>query len=185
MAKLDGKISFEEVRRLLDYDQHTGVFRWREARHGGMFKGYPHGHKFAPGTGPIAGLVKKRGHVEIKLFGQRYMAHRLAWVWMTGQWPAKDIDHKDLNPGNNAWLNLREATQQQNNWNTAVKPWNIAGLKGVSPQYGYKRKPTGKWRAQIKINGKVTYLGAYNTPEEAHAVYKRMVETHRGVFARA
>src|SRR5581483_472326 len=144
----DGRVSYEDVRRLLDYDPRTGIFRWKVARHGHAFKGYEHGHVFAPGTGPIAGLVKKRGHVEIKLFGRRFMAHRLAWLWMTGLWPKDEIDHRDLNPGNNAWENLREATGQQNRWNRYVQSGSSSGLKGV------RQVRVGRWIARAWLNKK-------------------------------
>ena len=178
-GKLDGKISFEELRRLFDYDQATGSLRWREWR----------GQRGPKGG--IAGTRKPRGHIEVKVYGVRYMAHRLIWVWMTGLWPQHEIDHRDTNPGNNAWENLREATSGQNQANRRALSTNQSGLKGVSPEYGRKSKKTGqykltgKWRAQIKVNGKVHYLGSFLTPEEASAAYKKAADQFFGVFARA
>lgn len=166
-GKLDGTISFDEVRRLLDYDQHTGVMRWR------MRVGC-RGQK-----GARAGTKKPRGHTEIKINGVRYQAHRLAWLWMTGRFPVYMIDHKDLNCGNNAWLNLREADDTQNNANRRAQKNNKLGVKGV-----HRLRRGEKYKAQIKVGGRVMYLGTFDTPEQAKAAYQTAANRHFGVYAR-
>ncbi len=169
-GKLDGTISFEEVRRLLDYDQHSGDLRWREWR-----------GKRGP-KGGRAGTTKPRGHVEVKIYGIRYQAHRLVWLWMTGLWPELAIDHRDCNPGNNAWSNLREATDRQQMHNRKALSSNKLGIKGVHAVTS--RRGVVWYKAQINLDGKVTYLGRFKTPQQAHEAYKIASGRHFGLFAR-
>lgn len=173
MAKLNGLTTAERVQDLLFYNSITGEFTWRQGRAGTA----------APGA--QAGLRKKRGHLEIKVDGVRFMAHRLAWLWMTGEWPEDEIDHIDRNPGNNAWNNLRKATPAQNKLNRPCDPRSAIGLKGVTQARGREGKPVpGKFKAQIARNGTMEYLGTYKTPEEAHAVWKiAYLELHGPEFA--
>jgi len=179
MGKLDGKLSFEDVRRIFNYDQRTGELRWKIRM----------GCRALPGS--RAGTQKPRGHWEVKVHRVRYQAHRIIWLWMTGVWPKEMIDHKDCDPSNNRWSNLREATAQENIRNRPVMRTNEVGLKGVSPQFRNKdpktgvRPRTGRWKAQIRINSRVVHLGFFKTPEEAHAAYKRAADQFYGAFARA
>ena len=92
-------------------------------------------------------------------------AHRLAFLYMTGRFPKVDVDHEDTIKHHNWWSNLREATRSQNMQNQRKSQLNNKlGLLGVHSQ-------NGKFIAQIGINGKQTYIGNFNTPEEAHIAY--------------
>jgi len=86
------------------------------------------------------------------------------------------IDHIDGDGENNAPSNLREATHQQNLWNTTAR--SVSGLKGV------KKTRSGKWEAGITINGKYAHLGTFNREEEAAVVYRQKAIETRGEFAR-
>lgn len=87
--------------------------------------------------------------------------------------PTDLIDHIDGNPQNNRVENLRKTTQQVNTWNTAGHLDGQSGLKGVSPH-------RGRWRAQLRHNGKNLFLGSRATPEEAHVLYVEAVARLRG-----
>lgn len=87
------------------------------------------------------------------------------------------VDHINGNRFDNRRCNLRLATQQQNCRNARIMKNNRSGLKGA----GYHN---GKWQAQIVIDGKKTYLGIFNTPEEAHEAYCQAAKQHFGEFAR-
>ncbi len=157
------ELTQERLRAALDYDPLTGVFLWRTNRRG---------HAKA---GNVAGTPSK-GYVSIKLSQKRYYAHRLAWFWMTGKWPAEEIDHRDLDRGNNRWANLREATARQNKGN--LRP-RTGGLKGV------RYEPRGSaWVARIKDHGRNLHLGTFRTATEADAAYRAAAAEIFGEFAR-
>ena len=56
----------------------------------------------------------RTGHIRICIMRVKYLAHRLAWLYVTGSWPSQDIDHIDGDPTNNRFANLREVTHQEN-----------------------------------------------------------------------
>lgn len=109
----------------------------------------------------------------IRVDGRRYLAHRLAWLIMTGEWPATEVDHRDTDPGNNAWTNLRLATRSQNMQNRRAAGRNSAtGVLGVSPC-------RSRYRAVIKTSGRIRHLGVFATVEAAEAAYlAAKVELH-------
>ena len=151
------------VRSILDYDPETGILTWRRKagiNGKGNFK-----------VGDVAGS-RKKGQIMIGVCDQRYCAHRLAWLWMTGKWPS-EIDHVNRDPFDNRWVNLREATRSQNNAN---KP-STSPFKGVSFD---KRK--NAWRARVKVNRKERWLGYFETAEEAHEAYRRAAQEIWGEF---
>jgi hypothetical protein len=166
-GKLDGSLSFEEVRRLLDYDQHTGVLRWRVRAN------------TRRAAGDVAGCRTPRGYVRIQIRHHMYLAHRLAWVWMTGTWPADEIDHRDGDPSNNAWSNLRAATRLQNGRNRRMNSNNSLGIKGVRKRADYKR-----YEASITADGRKHVIGYFDTPEEARQAYRLEAGRRFGLFAR-
>lgn len=98
---------------------------------------------------------------------------------MTGEWPQVEIDHRDGDPSNNRWLNLRPATHQQNLCNTRLRSDNTTGAKGVVFD-----KRNGRYRARIYLNKRHVSLGGYDTLEQASAVYAEAARKHFGEFAR-
>jgi hypothetical protein len=153
------------LRELLHYDRATGEFRWRKR----MNPRVPAGH--------IAGTLNRDRYRVIAIEGRNYRAHRLAWLYMTGKWRSQIIDHRDLDPSNNRWANLRRATRSQNCANRGVPRNNTWGLKGVSYD-GWR------WRATIHKKGKRHYRGGFSTPQAAHAAYAKAARKLHGEFAR-
>lgn len=154
-------ISAVRLRQLLGYDEHTGVFVWRAQK----------GRKNA---GDIAGWRRGGdGYIQIGIDGNLYYAHQLAWLYMTGTFPVDQIDHRNGISDDNRFSNLRECTTAQNNQNLGIRKSNTSGATGVTWD-----KAREKWRAQIRINGKVTGLGRFETFEQAR-------EAHREAKARA
>ncbi len=164
----DEAIAFWRLRNLLSYDPDTGEFTWLSAP----------SRRVKPGR--RAGYVNGRGYVSIAVEGRLYLAHRLAWFWMTGEWPHAYIDHIDCDTLNNRWNNLREATYSQSATNQRISRVNKSGLKGVSRQQRGK-----KWKAQVTFKGKTYYLGLFDSKEEAHAAYKYAAKKLHGDYARA
>lgn len=108
-----------------------------------------------------------------------YTASRLAWLYMTGEWPENEIDHINLDRSDDRWLNLREATRAQNSFNTPRRSNNMSGAKGA-----YWHSQHRKWCAHIKIDGELKHIGLFATIDEAAAAYAAAAKLHRGEFAR-
>jgi hypothetical protein len=129
--------------------------------------------------GDVAGHLTAQGYWRISVDGRRYLAHRLAWLYVHGEWPAAQIDHVDLDKSNNRFANLREATNAQNKANTRARKDNTSGFKGASWD-----KRSGRWRARICVVGKDSHLGFFDSAETAHAAYCQAANEAFGEFAR-
>ncbi|MEJ7685645.1 MAG: HNH endonuclease [Variovorax sp.] len=157
-------LTASRLRELLDYDPVTGVFRHRRQY-----------------VGQVAGSMSTRGYLRIYVDQKDYYAHRLAWLFMTGEWPVGQIDHVDGEKRKNSFANLREATpaqNQQNIWRPSIR--NATGYRGVSLH------ESGSFVAQISTNGRRRYLGIFATVEAASEAYmeaKRQEHT-RGAGSR-
>jgi hypothetical protein len=97
--------------------------------------------------------------IYLKKYGV-YKAHRLAFLFIEGSWPEHLVDHIDGDRSNNAWINLRSATHQQNGQNRRAKSKNMTGLLGVS-------KHGKNFVASIYVEGCSVKIGVYATKEEA------------------
>lgn len=117
-------------------------------------------------AGSEAGHIDRDSYRKIRIDGLAYTAGHLAWLWMTGNWPTGDIDHKNRSRHDNRWSNLRVGTRSQNIHNAGLRKTNKSGFRGVSWS-----KEAGKWYASIKVMGKGKNLGFYDTAEAAHQAY--------------
>jgi len=161
-----GPLTAERLRELLSYDPDTGLFHWRR-------------QKGRASAGDKAGRFSfTHGYIDIGIDGCLYRAHRLAWLYIYGKWPT-EMDHINGVRNDNRLVNLRQCTVSENRSNRGASPRNTSGFKGVS-----KRANDGKWIAQIKKNGKVTWLGSFDDPAEAHAAYCKAAKVIHGEFAR-
>lgn len=147
------EITREEVAEILSYCPETGVFTWKVDRRG------------TAKAGGIAGCRDSTGYMRVSVKGCRYLAHRLAFLLMTGAWPEQHVDHRDGDRQNNRWGNLRDVPPMLNVQNQReAQKHNQTGLLGVTP---YR----GRFMAKIRVNGKTRYLGLFDSPEVAHKVY--------------
>jgi hypothetical protein len=167
MGKSKRLPSQDELQRLFEYSVITGELRWK-VRPAWQVR-----------VGDVAGTVNGHGYTAVCIGGIIYAAHRLIWKLVTGEDPTECIDHVDRDGSNNAWMNLREATRRQNQCNRGVQANNTSGFKGVS--WVARRK---EYSAQIKIDGKTTFLGHFKTAEEAHRAYREAATRLHGEFAR-
>lgn len=131
-------ITQADLKSRLHYDPETGVFtRLR-------------------GIGKV-GRVASNGYLQIMVIGERHMAHRLAWLYVYGEWPSTQLDHINQDRLDNRIENLRLATNKQNGENVRLFKHNKSGYRGVSFDRG-----EGKWRADIKHNGRNIALGKFD-----------------------
>lgn len=161
-------ISAQELRNILQYDQETGVFTWMKKI------------SYKAVIGNMAGSINKDGYRVISIFGRKYYGHRLAYLYMEGEWPDDLIDHINLDPSDNRWKNIRPANKSQNAANTSKSSGNSTGFKGVS-----LHAKAGKFQSHIYVNGKSKYLGLFDSPEDAHAAYQAASNNNFKSFARS
>jgi len=166
----------DRLKQLLDYDPDTGAFtRIGASRPQTMhWASKPLGFIKRGGTGAGGGY-----HM-MCVDGRTYRAHRLAWLYVTGEWPEADVDHINGDRADNIWRNLRAASRSQNLQNMGKRRDNISGIKGVS--FDAAR---GLWKAQICVNGRRIFIGRFGDKEGAASAYLRHAERHFGDFARA
>ena len=146
-------ISAERLRSVLHYDPITGAFTWK-------IRTGPRGKPSA-----AAGNLNIRGYYEISVDGRKYVSHRLAWLYVHGEWPKGEIDHINGCRNDNRWSNLRDVSRALNTQNRrTASSLNSTGLLGVS-RHGTR------WRARIQADGVVQRLGTYDSPEAAHKAY--------------
>lgn len=159
-------LTAEQLRSALIYHPDTGVFNWVHGAKG----------RYA---GDVAGNVRPDGYRRINVFGHLYYAHRLAWLYMTGEWPEHQIDHINMDPSDNRWANLRAATPRQNRGNRKAQRNSKSGVKGV-----YQREYDDKWVAYIAPNGRVRVIGSFNTLGEAKRARSKAARQFFGEFSR-
>src|SRR5262249_8878082 len=157
-------VNATRLRELVDYDPHTGIFIRKITCRGGS-------------AGSIAGKRHCEGYLQLSIDGRCYFLHRLAWLYVYGEFPSDQIDHINGDRADNRIINLRPATHTENMRNRCRHRNGSSGFKGV-----YRER--GKWCARITIRaGRRLYLGRFDTPEEAHAAYFAAAQKHFGEFA--
>lgn len=132
------------LKKILSYDESTGNFTWIK--------------KVAPriNIGATAGNKKWDGYMRIMYQRKEYPSHRLAWLYVYGEWPAKHLDHINHDRSDNRISNLCNATPKTNNMNRSMMCTNKSGHVGV-----YFNKALMKWRSFIWVDGKEIHLGYF------------------------
>lgn len=144
----------QEIKKRLYYNPETGIF----------IKLLSTNHVKA---GDICGYINNRGYTHIGIKNKKYLAHRLAWFYMTGEWPKNQIDHINGIKTDNRLCNLREATNNENicNQRTPHKN-NKSGYLGV-----YYASGSRKFAASIRFNNEKIIIGFFDDPYIAHLAY--------------
>ena len=159
-------ITQSRLQDLLSYDPETGLFTWLVQR--GPAR-----------AGDVAGCVSSGGYCRIRLDGRLYEGHRLVWLYLFNRAPAHEIDHVNGLRHDNRLVNLREATDSQNQGNRALGRDNKSGFKGV-----FWRESTERWYAKITYQGKQKHLGSFTDSASAKAAYDQAAGELFGEFAR-
>jgi len=146
-------ISQEKLKERLSYNPLTGEFKWNTS----------------PPRGPCivgmkAGSPDNHGYLKIMVDSKLYKAHRLAWLYVNGSFPAGDIDHINHKRTDNRIENLRTVERKLNQKNLTKARNNTSGFTGV-----IFNKKTSKWTAQIQVENKKIYLGSFDDIECAIA----------------
>lgn len=160
-------ITAERLRELLDYNPGDGTCRWRTTLGSRALRGN------------IAGSPHPEGYLSIRIDRKRYLSHRLAWLFIYGEFPGCGLDHVNGQRNDNRISNLRKATLSQNQGNSRKQKNNKSGFKGVC-----SNSRGNKWRAEIMIDGEHLHLGDFSTPEEAHKAYCAAARKAFGEYAR-
>ena len=154
----------ELVRAYFDYDPETGILKNKVQRG-------PRGRRGEEaGTIDYSGPDCDKPYFRVRMEGSIYYAHRIIWVWMTGDQP-ETVDHIDGNGLNNRWENLRNVSHSENMRNRKLNKNSTSGMAGV-----HQTKRSGKWQARISVDGKRISLGAFESKDEA-IVARKAAET--------
>ena len=136
-------ITQKRLKEVLTYRKTTGKF----------LRNYNF-YRFMKGS--EAGSTHQRGYVHIGIDGEEYKAHRLAFLYVTGQWPKHGVDHKNGDKSDNKWNNLRDVSQVDNNKNAKKRKDNVSGCTGVHWCNTHER-----WKVQIGHGAKRKYIGSF------------------------
>jgi|APGre2960657404_1045060.scaffolds.fasta_scaffold95953_2 hypothetical protein len=159
MSKQDS-LTAEELHRHLDYNPSTGKFRRAI------------GQKRSPVGVEISVKQSTNGYFYICILGKKRLAHRLAWLHFYGEYPPTFIDHINGDKTDNRIENLRPASYSENSQNQrSPRSDNKLGVLGVC-------RSANKFKAQIRIDGRTTYIGLFESVEEARLAYVNAKRKH-------
>jgi hypothetical protein len=144
----------ERLQKLVQYDRRTGEFRWR------MHENLEHC------AGEIAGCSMRSDYWCIHIDGRGYRAHQLAWLYMTGEWGRPLIEHRDGDPFNNRWRNLRLANRLTNVSRCQRRRSERSVFGGITLD-----RRSGQWAANVSHGERIYPLGRFPTHEAAHEAY--------------
>lgn len=165
----EASLSAARLREVLHYDAETGIFtrKLRTAQR----------HQIGDRADFQIAAGASTGYRRVSVDSERYLAHRVAWLYVHGEWPREFIDHVNGVRSDNRVANLRPATHRLNMENRRTpRADNACGFLGV-----VFHAPTEQWRARIQVKGKGRHIGLYPTPELAHAAYVAAKRTlHEG-----
>lgn len=150
-------ITADELWSLVNYDPETGLFTDK--------------------AGAPVGFQHPAGYWQLELGGKLYRANRLAWLYVMGREPVGVIDHRDFDPTNDAFSNLREASGVESMRHRRINAGKPLRMKGV------RLARNGAYQARISYGGKQHSLGFHDTPDEAGHAYNKAAIKHFGDYA--
>jgi len=154
-------LSQVHLKSILSYNPKTGVFTWLVGKR----------------MGTIAGSLHWRGHRHIKIDQKKYHASRLAFLYMMGKFPEKEVDHKNRVRDDDTWDNLRDVSHSTNERNKGLRPSNTSGCTGVS-----WFKPIKRWHVRIKVEGRSISLKYFKNKTDAIRVRQEAEKKYGGLM---
>lgn len=155
-------ITKDELNALFEYQNGTLV---RKTTRGGM------------PTGSTVGYINSDGYKATRINGKMYLVHRVIYFMAHGSMP-EQIDHINGKRTDNRIENLRPAKPSENSCNSKIRSTNKSGIKGVN-----WHKASGKWVAQLYVNGKKMHFGLFDDIAEAAKAIEQARNKHHGEFA--
>ena len=170
-------VTHSELLKLVHYDPKTGIFLLKENTTKRLAGSIMNCNWFAKNR-PHAPRNIRRTTVNIRR--TCYPAGRLAWFYMTGEWPVGEVIHMDHDGWNLRWDNLRDATYSQKKARSRPKRLSKCGRKGVTFD---GRRGSRPWRADIKCGNTFIRIGSFASADEANAAYAKYAAVLHGEFA--
>jgi HNH endonuclease len=161
------KITQKCLRKMMDYNPATGIFTWRANK----------SHPQRKGTFGTITKAGKQIYLKGILYGENYLLHRLAWLYVFGEWPSGWLDHVNQCSTDNRIANLRLSTRFQNGQNRGKNKNNTSGFKGV-----FFDKRSQRWLAKIGANGHYKELGLFKSKKQAAVAYQTAARALHGEF---
>lgn len=144
------RLTQDHIKEYLRYSPETGIFIWiKKSGNNTVLYGQ-------------AGSMDAKGYLKIMLLGSRYSCHRLAFLYMTGNFPESYIDHINHDRSDNRWENLRQVSNGENSKNQSLYKNNKSGIAGV-------RQAGSVWTSKI---GNM-HLGTFDSLEAAIAAREK------------
>lgn len=162
---INSQLTHERLKKVLYYDPWTGWFTWIA----NVNRRFPIGSRASQYVG--------NGYLRVAVFGKRYMAHRLAWFYVHGVWPAEELDHVNRDQADNRIANLRQATRSQNAAYARCRKDSISGFKGV----GFNKRDMNYF-AYYSLNKIYHRVGTFASAEKAAAAREIAIAAVRGKF---
>lgn len=150
------------LKELFTYNPYTGVLTKNNLTVNSKYKASS--KKYTPNA---------HGYIVIHISGKRYPLHRLAFLYMCGEFPESVVDHINGDKLDNRWVNLKSTSICENNRNKPIRSDNKSGVNGVT-----FHKETKKWQATIRVNGVTKYLGIHKLKSDAVEARKQADEMY-------
>lgn len=160
MSRKRLEFSREAVMAALSYDPETGVLTRLATAERSL-------------VGKPCGSLKDTGYLIVHVCGRPRLVHRLVWFMVHNEWPKGHIDHINGNRADNRISNLRDVTPKMNREN--LRKAYRDSKTGV---LGVRLRKSGRFVANLRIDGRYTYLGTFDTAEQAHAAYVAAKRLH-------
>lgn len=170
MAEIDrereSQVTKEMVEAVLRYNPETGVFRRKDKPNAKV------------------GCLNQKGYLRITVFGERFVAARLAWLLHYGKWPETTVDHINGDPNDDRIANLRLAIPSQQQCNRDMQCNNSSGYKGVSLNKRREAAGLAPWETYITVSRVRKHLGYFSTAKDADAARCKAEAQLHGEFSR-